>query len=103
MAPNGNDHDRALDGAGHLHHDPLNSPELYLNRELTWLAFNQRVLAEAEDDTNPLLERVLSASTVLVKLGGTPQYSIYATGQNWVGKPSPGFDGIGPASDRTAQ
>ena len=58
LAPNGNDHDRALDGAGHLHHDPLNSPELYLNRELTWLAFNQRVLAEAEDDTNPLLERV---------------------------------------------
>ena len=36
----------------------LNSPELYLNRELTWLSFNQRVLAEAEDDTNPLLERV---------------------------------------------
>jgi hypothetical protein len=28
---------------------------------------------------NPLLERVLSASTVLAKLGGTPQYSIYVT------------------------
>jgi hypothetical protein len=34
---------------------------------------------------NPLLERVLSASTVLVKLGGTPQYSIYATGQTFAG------------------
>ena len=33
-------------------------PDLYLNRELTWLAFNRRVLAEAEDDRNPLLERV---------------------------------------------
>jgi polyphosphate kinase len=33
-------------------------PELYLNRELSWLAFNERVLEEAEDPANPLLERV---------------------------------------------
>lgn len=31
---------------------------ILLNRELTWLAFNQRVLAEAEKSDNPLLERV---------------------------------------------
>lgn len=36
----------------------LDAPELYLNRELTWLAFNRRVLAEAENDRSPLLERV---------------------------------------------
>jgi len=36
----------------------LMDPSLYLNRELTWLAFNQRVLAEARDERNPLLERV---------------------------------------------
>lgn len=36
----------------------LNAPELYLNRELTWLEFNCRVLHEAQDDHNPLLERV---------------------------------------------
>ena len=36
----------------------LKDPSLYLNRELTWLAFNGRVLAEAEDERNPLLERV---------------------------------------------
>jgi polyphosphate kinase len=36
----------------------LNAPELYLNRELTWLAFNRRVLHEAEDSRTPLLERV---------------------------------------------
>ena len=33
-------------------------PGCYLNRELTWLAFNRRVLREAEDDRTPLLERV---------------------------------------------
>ncbi|MBK1693251.1 polyphosphate kinase 1 [Chromatium weissei] len=36
----------------------LNDSSLYLNRELTWLAFNQRVLHEADDSRNPLLERV---------------------------------------------
>jgi len=33
-------------------------PENYLNRELSWLDFNERVLEEAEDPTVPLLERV---------------------------------------------
>ena len=36
----------------------LNDPSLYLNRELTWLEFNRRVLNEAEDERTPLLERV---------------------------------------------
>jgi len=36
----------------------LDHPSLYLNRELTWLAFNRRVLNEALDNRNPLLERV---------------------------------------------
>ena len=36
----------------------LDAPELYLNRELTWLEFNRRVLHEAQDETNPLLERL---------------------------------------------
>jgi len=36
----------------------LDSPELYLNRELTWLEFNRRVLFEGFDESNPLLERV---------------------------------------------
>ena len=36
----------------------LSSSEWYLNRELTWLEFNRRVLSEAEEECNPLLERV---------------------------------------------
>jgi len=36
----------------------LHSPELYANRELSWLDFNQRVLELSEDERLPLLERV---------------------------------------------
>lgn len=36
----------------------LYSPDLYFNRELSLLEFNNRVLKEAEDKNNPLLERL---------------------------------------------
>lgn len=34
------------------------NPDYYLNRELSWLAFNKRVLCEARDKTIPLMERI---------------------------------------------
>jgi polyphosphate kinase len=44
----------AIQGAGT--HD-LTAPELYINRELSWLEFNDRVLQLAEDEHLPLIER----------------------------------------------
>ena len=37
---------------------PLEDPSLYFSRELSWLEFNDRVLEEAIDERNPLLERL---------------------------------------------
>jgi polyphosphate kinase len=57
------------------------APELFLNRELTWLAFNRRVFEEALDQHNPLLERVkflaITASNLdeffMKRIGGLKQ------------------------------
>ena len=59
----------------------LKSPELFLNRELTWLTYDRRVLSEAEDERSPLLERVkflaISSSNLdeffMKRIGGLKQ------------------------------
>ncbi len=52
------DSDTLRDTGSHALSQDLRHPSLYLNRELSWLEFNRRVLAEALDPRIPLLERV---------------------------------------------
>ena len=47
---------------------PPLSPDLYINRELSWVAFNRRVLEEAQDQSAPLLERVKFAAIFAANL-----------------------------------
>ena len=76
----------------------LGSPDLYLNRELTWLAFCWRVLAEAEDVDNPLLERVKFLAIVsanldeffMKRIGGLKQQLIAGVREPTVDGRTPG-------------
>ncbi len=52
----------AAEGVGQTFSTVANPDSPFLNRELSWLAFNARVLAEARDERNPPLERLKYAA-----------------------------------------
>jgi polyphosphate kinase len=76
----------------------LSDPRYYFNRHESWLAFNRRVLEEALDEGNPLLERVkfiaITANNldefVAVRVSGLLQQVEH-------GNPLTGPDGLSPA------
>ncbi|MDP9269111.1 MAG: polyphosphate kinase 1 [Acidobacteriota bacterium] len=79
----------------------LKNPSLYLNRELSWLAFNRRVLEEAEDAANPLLERVKYLAITASNLDEFWEVRIAALLQRIEdGYDEPGPDGLTPAKER---
>jgi polyphosphate kinase len=73
-------------------------PSLYVNRELSWLEFDQRVLEEALDPTVPLLERVKFLAIVSSNLDEF--FMVRVAGlKRMIGAEAPtvGPDGLGPA------
>jgi polyphosphate kinase len=76
----------------------LTDPQLYINRELSWLEFNERVLELAEDQTVPLLERARFCSIYTSNLDEFYMVRVAALyDQIEAGVEQPGQDGLTPS------
>jgi polyphosphate kinase len=83
---------------GDREHILNDDPSLYLNRELSWLDFNDRVLQLAEDASVPLLERVKFCAIYTTNLDEF--YMVRVAGlhdQIEAGVESPSQDGLTPS------
>ncbi len=75
----------------------LADPSLYLNRELSWLGFNERVLAQAKDERHPLLERMRFVSISETNLDEFFMIRVAGLQQQVVAElPNPVPDGMTP-------
>ncbi len=78
-------------------------PSQFLNRELSWLAFNQRVLDEAIDSSNPLLERVKFFCIASSNLDEFFEVRVASLRQQVAGEvTTAGPDGLSPAATLNA-
>jgi len=79
----------------------LLSSEFYLNRSMSWLAFNHRVLQEAENEGNPLLERVKFLAITASNLDEFFEIRIAGLLQHLEeGQVDPGPDGLTPMDEQ---
>jgi polyphosphate kinase len=81
----------------------LSDPSLYNNRELSLLEFNQRVLEEAQDSNNPLLERLKFLCIVASNLDQFFEVRVAGLKQQYQSNVSAlGADGMGPGEQLAA-
>jgi polyphosphate kinase len=83
--------------------DDLRSPAYYINRELSFLEFNQRVLDQARDPSMPLLERVRFLTISSNNLDEFFEIRVAGLKQRLeAGSVGPGADGLGVREQLTA-
>lgn len=81
----------------------LENSAYYLNPQLSWMAFNRRVLEEAEDERNPLLERAKFLAITASNLDEFFEVKIAALLQRIEdGYTEAGPDGLKPVEERDA-